>query len=240
MLSPLPTRGRRAGGATLKRLGAPSGRWNCRRSRRSPRSRWATPSRCWVDDAVGADQGRGDAGGVDAAVRRGGDPASLAKLTTRRIEKLIYPVSFYRNKAVHVKETARILLADFGGVVPTTMEELLTLPGVGRKTANLTLHRRAAAARQHLRRHARASHRQPLRLGADAHARADRACPLRGGAAPLVGHDQPAPRHLGPARLPADLPVVPTLPGDRPVPANRGRARRQIEAGEAPCAYRSR
>src|SRR5690349_14283653 len=38
------------------------------------------------------------------------DAASLARLTTARIEKLIYPVSFYRNKAVHLKETARILL----------------------------------------------------------------------------------------------------------------------------------
>ncbi|MCC6163904.1 MAG: endonuclease III [Acidobacteria bacterium] len=67
------------------------------------------------------------------------DPASLARLTTGRIEKLIYPVSFYRNKAVHVKETAAILVCDHGGRVPTTMEALLTLPGVGRKTANLTL-----------------------------------------------------------------------------------------------------
>ncbi len=67
------------------------------------------------------------------------DPASLARLSTARIEKLIYPVSFYRNKAVHVKETARRLVRDFGGQVPATMEELLTLPGVGRKTANLTL-----------------------------------------------------------------------------------------------------
>ena len=67
------------------------------------------------------------------------DPASLAKLTTSRIEKLIYPVSFYRNKAVHLKETARILMRDFAGEVPVTMEQLLMLPGVGRKTANLTL-----------------------------------------------------------------------------------------------------
>jgi endonuclease-3 len=67
------------------------------------------------------------------------DPASLARLSTARIEKLIYPVSFYRTKAVHVKETARRLVRDFGSQVPTTMEALLTLPGVGRKTANLTL-----------------------------------------------------------------------------------------------------
>jgi endonuclease-3 len=66
-------------------------------------------------------------------------PGKMARLTTARIEKLIYPVSFYRNKAVHVKETARLILERFGGKVPGTMEELLTLPGVGRKTANLVL-----------------------------------------------------------------------------------------------------
>jgi endonuclease III len=57
----------------------------------------------------------------------------------KQIEKLIYPVSFYRHKAKHVKETCAILVDKFGGVVPGTMEELLTLPGVGRKTANLVL-----------------------------------------------------------------------------------------------------
>jgi endonuclease-3 len=66
-------------------------------------------------------------------------PAAVAKLTTKQIEKLIYPVSFYRNKAVHVKRTCEQLLSRYGGVVPSTMEELLTLPGVGRKTANLVL-----------------------------------------------------------------------------------------------------
>jgi endonuclease-3 len=66
-------------------------------------------------------------------------PASIAKLTPARIRRLIYPVSFYRTKAVHVKETCRQLMERFGGNVPPTMEELLTLPGVGRKTANLVL-----------------------------------------------------------------------------------------------------
>ena len=66
-------------------------------------------------------------------------PKSMAQLTTATIEELIYPVSFYRNKAVHVKETCRQLMDRFGGKVPPTMEELLTLPGVGRKTANLVL-----------------------------------------------------------------------------------------------------
>jgi endonuclease-3 len=66
-------------------------------------------------------------------------PRTMARLTTKRIEKLIYPVSFYRHKAVHVKETCRILVERHGGRVPGTMQELLTLPGVGRKTANLVL-----------------------------------------------------------------------------------------------------
>jgi endonuclease-3 len=66
-------------------------------------------------------------------------PEAIARLPESRIEKLIYPVSFYRNKAIHVRETCRQLVSRFGGRVPPTMEELLTLPGVGRKTANLVL-----------------------------------------------------------------------------------------------------
>ena len=66
-------------------------------------------------------------------------PKSMARLTVPRIQALIYPVSFYRNKAVHVKETCRQIVTRLGGRVPSTMEALLTLPGVGRKTANLVL-----------------------------------------------------------------------------------------------------
>ncbi|MQA29525.1 MAG: endonuclease III [Luteitalea sp.] len=66
-------------------------------------------------------------------------PRAMAKLTVRRIQGLIYPVSFYRHKARHVKATCGILVERFRGRVPTTMEELLVLPGVGRKTANLVL-----------------------------------------------------------------------------------------------------
>ena len=66
-------------------------------------------------------------------------PRTMAALGVKEIERLIYPVSFYRNKAVHVKQACEQILARFGGKVPGTMEELLTLPGVGRKTANLVL-----------------------------------------------------------------------------------------------------
>jgi len=66
-------------------------------------------------------------------------PRTMATLTVKRLERLIYPVSFYRHKARHVKATCRLLVDRFGSRVPRTMEELLTLPGVGRKTANLVL-----------------------------------------------------------------------------------------------------
>ncbi len=66
-------------------------------------------------------------------------PQAMARLSVARIAALIKPVSFYRTKAKHVKDTCRILLERHGGVVPGTMEELTTLPGVGRKTANLVL-----------------------------------------------------------------------------------------------------
>ena len=66
-------------------------------------------------------------------------PEAMAKLSVKQIEKLIYPVSFYRYKARYIKATCAKLIREFGGRTPATMEELLTLPGVGRKTANLVL-----------------------------------------------------------------------------------------------------
>lgn len=66
-------------------------------------------------------------------------PRALAKLSVKQIEKLIYPVSFYRNKAVFVKATSTMIADTFGGTVPATMAELMALPGVGRKTANLVM-----------------------------------------------------------------------------------------------------
>jgi endonuclease-3 len=66
-------------------------------------------------------------------------PRTMANLPLRRIEKLIYPVSFYRNKAHFVKATCKALVERFGGRVPGTLDQLVTLPGVGRKTANLVM-----------------------------------------------------------------------------------------------------
>jgi len=66
-------------------------------------------------------------------------PKAMAALTVARIQELIYPVSFYRNKARHVKACCEMLVTRFGGKVPSTLDELVMLPGVGRKTANLVL-----------------------------------------------------------------------------------------------------
>jgi endonuclease-3 len=71
--------------------------------------------------------------------RRARTPRTMARLSVKEIETLIYPVSFYRNKARHVKACCEMLVERFHGRVPSTMEELVALPGVGRKTANLVL-----------------------------------------------------------------------------------------------------
>ena len=66
-------------------------------------------------------------------------PQDLLKLSQKEIEKLIYPVGFYHTKAKTLPGVCRILIEKHGGRVPETMEELLALPGVGRKTANLVI-----------------------------------------------------------------------------------------------------
>lgn len=66
-------------------------------------------------------------------------PSTMRRLPRRRIEAAIYPVGFYRTKAKHIREICRRLLERYGGSVPDSIEELLTLPGVGRKTANLVV-----------------------------------------------------------------------------------------------------
>ena len=72
-------------------------------------------------------------------LQKAGDPAALCAMKAAAIEELIYPAGFYRNKAASLKKIAEILLSKYNGKVPSSMEELLALPGVGRKTANLVL-----------------------------------------------------------------------------------------------------
>ncbi|MDR2767050.1 MAG: endonuclease III [Treponema sp.] len=67
------------------------------------------------------------------------DPKKLLALTESEIQKLIYPAGFYNTKAASLKKIAALLLKDHGGLVPDDLDTLLTLPGVGRKTANLVI-----------------------------------------------------------------------------------------------------
>ncbi len=66
-------------------------------------------------------------------------PEALRRLSPRTIERAIYPVGFYRTKARVLREVSRDLIERFGGRVPDDIDALLTLKGVGRKTANLVV-----------------------------------------------------------------------------------------------------
>ena len=67
------------------------------------------------------------------------DVYSMAAAPIEEIEKIVYPCGVYRVKARNIKDFSQIIVDNFGGKVPDTMEELLSLPGVGRKIANLIL-----------------------------------------------------------------------------------------------------
>ncbi len=66
-------------------------------------------------------------------------PETMVKLTAKKIEKLIYPVGFYRTKAKDILEICRTLIDRYVGQVPDSIDELLKFRGVGRKTANLVV-----------------------------------------------------------------------------------------------------
>ena len=66
-------------------------------------------------------------------------PDALERIPVPQLEKLIFPVGFYRDKARHLHALPGVLREKFGGALPNTVEELCELPGVGRKTANLTV-----------------------------------------------------------------------------------------------------
>lgn len=66
-------------------------------------------------------------------------PEGFSKMEIKEIEKLISSISFFHNKAKHIKECSIQLVENFQGIVPQTMEELTTLAGIGRKSANVIM-----------------------------------------------------------------------------------------------------
>ncbi|WP_297446357.1 endonuclease III [Desulfurobacterium sp.] len=71
--------------------------------------------------------------------KKANNPYDMVKLSEKEIEELIYPVGFYRNKAKTIKEICKTLIEKYDGKVPDSLDELLKLKGVGRKTANLVV-----------------------------------------------------------------------------------------------------
>lgn len=68
-------------------------------------------------------------------------PEDILKIPLKDLEKLLYPISFYRTKARNLKKMAKILIEEYGGKIPTTQAKMIELPGVGEKTANIVLNR---------------------------------------------------------------------------------------------------
>lgn len=70
---------------------------------------------------------------------RWGTPGKMAQADVNEVEKVIWTIGFHHNKARNCVNCARMIMSDFGGEVPQSMEELQKLPGVGRKTANIVM-----------------------------------------------------------------------------------------------------
>jgi endonuclease-3 len=66
-------------------------------------------------------------------------PEEMMAIPVEMLQKLIYPVGFYKNKSITLKNVSEVLIDKYGGKVPDSIDELLTLKGVGRKTANLVV-----------------------------------------------------------------------------------------------------
>ena len=68
-----------------------------------------------------------------------GTPEKMAEAPIEELEKIVHPCGFYKNKAKNMKACSKMLVEKFGGIVPSNMEDLQSLPGVGRKSANVIM-----------------------------------------------------------------------------------------------------
>lgn len=76
---------------------------------------------------------------ADRLIREGRNAAGISRMSIREIEKIILPSNFYKTKARNVKDSCKMIVERFGGRVPRTREELMELPGVGGKSADIVL-----------------------------------------------------------------------------------------------------
>ena len=68
-----------------------------------------------------------------------GTPEKLSKIDIKKLEDIIHPCGFYKNKAKNALECSKVLVEKYGGKVPSNMEDLMSLPGIGRKSANVIM-----------------------------------------------------------------------------------------------------
>ena len=172
------------------------------------------------------DPGRDHPRGVRAAVPgRGHARRRCGVSRPARIARLIFPVGFYRTKARVIRAISRDLLGRFGGRVPDDIDALLTLKGVGRKTANLVVTvgfgKPGICVDMHV-------HRISNRLGfvRTDEPGADGAGAAREASPPLLDRLQRPPGGLRPERVPAAVASLLPLPGGRGVPPRRRRPAR--------------
>jgi endonuclease-3 len=76
---------------------------------------------------------------MDRLMKRARTPRELLSIPTEEVERIIYPVGFYKVKSRLIKEISRTVIEKYHNVVPDTLDELLTIKGVGRKTANIVI-----------------------------------------------------------------------------------------------------
>jgi len=76
---------------------------------------------------------------MEKLMARAKTPEEILRLDEEELQGLIYPVGFYRNKAGTLREVSKLIVEKYNGVVPDTVDELLKIKGVGRKTANLVV-----------------------------------------------------------------------------------------------------
>ncbi len=76
---------------------------------------------------------------MERLMKRARTPDELLSIPTEELEKIIYPVGFYRNKSRLIKEVSQTIIVKYGRKVPDTIEELTTIRGIGRKTANIVV-----------------------------------------------------------------------------------------------------